>query len=370
MFFARSKYGKMIKILLMVKRFRMKHICFIAQFPPPIHGLSKAVDSLFNSRLKEDYIFTKINTTSNWLFLFNYIKILFCNADIFYLTLSQSKFGNLRDLIIIKLIQIKGKKCVIHLHGGYYRKLIDNNLSTFQRKLNFSIISRVDSAIVLSDCFRDIFKGMIPDERVYVVPNCVDKNLINTVAKTHHPDKIKRILYLSNFIPSKGYRKVLEMALIAKKNTLKYEFDFAGAFFEKKEEDYFNSFIKNNCLNDIVRYHGVVAGEKKKKLLSECDIFILLTSYPKEGLPISILEAMASGLVIVATDHAAIPDMISDNINGVIVNENTPLDEIFSRLNTLDFSQVSLANISLIKETYSYEKYITAMDNIFRANYV
>lgn len=29
----------------------MKKICFIAQFPPPMHGLSKAVETLYNSNL-------------------------------------------------------------------------------------------------------------------------------------------------------------------------------------------------------------------------------------------------------------------------------------------------------------------------------
>ena len=38
-----------------------KKICFIAQFPPPIHGLSKAVDTLYNSSLKEEFDFEKVS---------------------------------------------------------------------------------------------------------------------------------------------------------------------------------------------------------------------------------------------------------------------------------------------------------------------
>ena len=46
-----------------------KKICFIAQFPPPIHGLSKAVDTLYNSELKEEFEFEKVDITNNKKFI-------------------------------------------------------------------------------------------------------------------------------------------------------------------------------------------------------------------------------------------------------------------------------------------------------------
>lgn len=51
-----------------------KKICFIAQFPPPIHGLSKAVDTLYNSDLNSkinpdgEFIFEKVDITNNKAF--------------------------------------------------------------------------------------------------------------------------------------------------------------------------------------------------------------------------------------------------------------------------------------------------------------
>ena len=44
---------------------KMKRICFIAQFPPPIHGLSKAVETLYTSALQSKYLFQQINLTNN-----------------------------------------------------------------------------------------------------------------------------------------------------------------------------------------------------------------------------------------------------------------------------------------------------------------
>ena len=95
-----------------------KKICFIAQFPPPIHGLSKAVDTLYNSDLnaslssKGEFEFEKIDITDNKKFLQNLNRIRKSKGDLFYFTISQTKGGNLRDLIIFKLLEIQHKKCL------------------------------------------------------------------------------------------------------------------------------------------------------------------------------------------------------------------------------------------------------------------
>ncbi|WP_416876469.1 glycosyltransferase family 4 protein, partial [Kitasatospora sp. SC0581] len=96
-------------------------------------------------------------------------------------------------------------------------------------------------------------------------------------------------------------------------------FHFAGKFFNEKDKKGFESFIIENELSEKVVYHGVVNGKAKKDLLEICDIFVLPTYYPKEGQPISIIEAMGNGLAIITTNHAGIPDLISSD-NGKFVN--------------------------------------------------
>ena len=48
-----------------------KRICFIAQFPPPMHGLSKAVETLYNSELLNEFEFEKVDITNNKQFFMN-----------------------------------------------------------------------------------------------------------------------------------------------------------------------------------------------------------------------------------------------------------------------------------------------------------
>lgn len=364
----------------------MKKICFIAQFPPPIHGLSKAVDTLYNSILNTEindsgkYIFEKVDITNNRFFLKSLRCIKNSNADLFYLTISQSKFGNLRDLIILNTILKRKKKCIIHLHGGgYYRKLVDNEMPSWQKKLNYKLVSKLDGVIVLSNCLKYIFKGMIDEQKIYVVNNCVDdtsfiqdfefqEKMKNLVDK-----KIIHILWLSNFIRTKGFHDVLKLAKLEKERVdegheQRFCFDFAGAFFDKKEKLFFDNYIKENKLDKIVIFHGICVGEEKLKLLRQCNIFALPTRYHIEGQPISILEAMGSGMYIVTTDHAGIPDIVTSGKNGIVMKINDEIETLYKNLLELkneDIITIGHNNRDFILKNFKEQNYISNMSKVF-----
>lgn len=352
-----------------------KRICFIAQFPPPIHGLSKAVETLYNSNLQDDFNFEKVDITNNKKFFQNLKLINKSKADLFYFTISQTKGGNIRDLIILNLLRMRKKKCLIHLHGGYYRKLVDEGMSIWQKKMNYYAISKVAGVIVLSKSLQSIFSGMIDEEKIYVVPNCIDDEyLINDKEfelkiKMVDEQSIKQVLYLSNFIKSKGYPKVLEMARLEKENHLltgkrNFHFNFAGKFFEEIEETFFFRYIKENNLEEYITYYGIVTGQKKQQLLKDSHIFMLPTRYPNEGQPISILEAMGNGMFIISTNHAGIPDIIKDEINGIVMSDDN-INSVFSSIQNLSFSKVANVNRKEALIKYTQKAYLEKLKEYF-----
>ncbi len=362
-----------------------KKICFIAQFPPPMHGLSKAVETLYNSVLNSavnpdgEFEFEKVDIANNKIFLKNLLKIIKSKADLFYFTISQTKGGNLRDLVIFKLLELQHKKCLIHLHGGYYRQLVDNDMASWQRKANYKAIKKLVGVIVLSKSLKKIFEGMICDDKIFVVENCVDDQYllsdqeIEEKLATLENKKILHVLWLSNFIKSKGYPFVLEMAKTEKKRVdaggeKRFHFDFAGNFFEDSERDYFENFIKNNQLDEYVTYHGIVGGEEKRKLLKECYIFALPTRYPNEGQPISILEAMGNGMFIITTDHAGIPDVVEDGVNGIVIRDVKRVSEIYKDLEQLanpEMLKIINNNINYCRQNFTEKIYLFRMENKF-----
>ncbi len=353
-----------------------KKICFIAQFPPPIHGLSKAVETLYNSELAQEFEFEKIDITNNNKFFTNLFYIWRSNADLFYFTISQTRGGNLRDLIFLKAI---GKRpCLIHLHGGYYRKLIDDMIPKWQKKLNCKAIKKLAGVIVLGPSLKWIFEGIISDDRIYTVPNCVDDEYVISEEQFEKKESgissrcIKHVLYLSNFIVAKGYREVLEMAKLEKQRVSlggerKLHFDFAGNFFDKKEEEFFYNYVAENKLHEYITYHGVVSGEDKRRLFEISDFFCLLTRYPNEGQPISIIEAMSNGVTIVTTNHAGIPDLVTDGENGIVIDaDNINTNSIYkAMINFKTFLEVEKHNRERALKLYSQKEYISQMRKCF-----
>lgn len=355
----------------------MDNIVFLAQFPPPVHGLSVAVKTLYESNIQQEFSFEKINLTNNRAFLKNVIKIIKSDRKNYYFTISQTKGGNLRDLIILKVLEMKRAHCLVHLHGGYYRTLVDHDISDWQKKWNYRAMKKIDGAIVLSDSLRWIFSGMLAEERIHVVPNCVDDSCLcseeefERKLKEIAENEIHHVLYLSNFIRSKGYDVVLELAKREKEQVQatgiqRYHFEFAGKFFNKEEERYFNQFIEENGLHDYITYHGIIGGEKKANLLKMCDIFALVTRYPNEGQPISIIEAMANGMYIITTDHAGIPALVENEKNGLLLSKERDHDISYIYEHMQPSVEIAVNNRKNVEMHYLQKHYIQNMANVFR----
>lgn len=91
------------------------------------------------------------------------------------------------------------------------------------------------------------------------------------------------------------------------------------------------------------------------------------TRYPNEGQPISILEAMGNGMFIITTDHAGIPDIVEDGVNGIVINnEFVDAKTIYCILKTKTFVDICKVNRENTLERYCETQYINGVQSVFK----
>jgi glycosyltransferase involved in cell wall biosynthesis len=125
-------------------------------------------------------------------------------------------------------------------------------------------------------------------------------------------------------------------------------------------------------LNDKVRFLGARGNREVIQILSRSDIFIqhslTAPNGDKEGWPVSIAEACAAGLPIVATRHAGIPDQVSDGSNGYLVEEGdvegmrVRVCELV-RCPSLRKSMGAAGRVKAYQE-FSHEKQLAALESV------
>ncbi len=326
-------------------------ILIIGPVPPPYHGVSVVTVMILESKIRKKYEILHLDTSDrrsltnigkldfpNILLTCKQLLNLCCvlhkyKPHVVYLPLCQTIKGLMRDVIFISLSKMKQAKIVIHLHGSYFRTLFDTT-NMFGKFLINKICRAVSKSIVLGEGLRSIFENLIPDDRIVVIPNGIDDQYNEVHSKTFsaNKDNHKKILYLSSLAEVKGYLDVINAIPDVVKDNGSTEFIFAGDYWNDTDKEISQRFIERNNLARNVNYVGIVTGYAKKELFLSSDIFVL-PSY-NEGQPLVILEAMASGLPIIATDTGAISDMVIDGENGFIVEKQRP-DQIAEKIRLL-----------------------------------
>ena len=125
-----------------------------------------------------------------------------------------------------------------------------------------------------------------------------------------------RLLFLSNLIESKGIYVLLEACRMLKEEGVAFRCDYVGGESKLISGEAFRSAIAERGLTDCVTYHGPQYGAAKDRFFREADIFVQPTF--DDCFPLTLVEAMQYRLPIVSTDVGAIPDIVTDGVNGFV----------------------------------------------------
>lgn len=354
-------------------------VLLLGKIPPPYMGPSIATRILLDSSLKDRCRLIHLDTRAHqsldsmgrfgisklfrtwWIYSRMKLLILRYWPSLVIIPVSQSTMGFFKDSWYLIIAKLFFRKAVFHLRGSNFRNWYESAPSIFKVYVRI-MLSWCDGVIVQGERLRPIFRGLVPDHRIHVVPNGGNypfqrKNGV------HSPF---RWLYLANLQASKGIQDVLAAVNeLKKQGKVDFVLEVVGSW--RSEE------TKRTCLQLVeeqrlpVEFRPAAGGDEKWEAFRRADGFLFTPREP-EGHPWVIVEAQAASLPIIATDQGAIAEAVTDGVNGFIVPVNAPLD-IAERMKRLMNSPELHAEMSE-KSRATYESKYTEermVDNMMNA---
>ncbi len=236
------------------------------------------------------------------------------------------------------------------------------------RKLKMQCLRKAKSVIVVSEYLKDLIMRLVPEIEPsvismgvdaskfgiqYRVPNYFEQGDKKVILFVGRLVKIKGVIYLINAMKS-----IDAMLVIVGDGPLREELE-----------------LQSKPLKGKVIFLGAKTHEELKEIYASADIFtapsVSTQEGGKEGLGIVMLEAMASGLPVVATRTGGIPDLITDGKNGLLFEQKniTQMTECINKILNDEELRISLISEGIkTVEDYDYKniakKYKEVLDDI------
>ena len=221
-----------------------------------------------------------------------------------------SRGSTLRKMILADMVTRAGRPLVLHAHGGYFEQF-HRRLPGVLRRTVDGILQRANLVIALSSRWRDFYVNEceVSPSHVTVLPNPVrwTPDLPNRAGRT-----TVQFLFLGRMCQKKGaYDLVNAFAALPDAVRARARLTLAGdgdlEAIRKLAEPF----------GEQVRVLSWVDSSERERLLAQSDVFVLPSYH--EGVPMALLEAMASGLPAIVTPVGGIPDVLRHGVEGLMV---------------------------------------------------
>jgi glycosyltransferase involved in cell wall biosynthesis len=241
------------------------------------------------------------------------LEILRRDAAVVHLNTSLNARAYWRDLAYLLVARACGARVLLQKHGGSMEDFCGR--SGAFAELVRATLKLADAVVVLSRAELNEYEELLPGGKVVLVPNgidCAPYRKYNRLPAD--PAAPLRLVYIGRLAPRKGLTELLEGFALLRAEGVAARLAIVGS---GPEEGRLKVRAKALGVGAGVSFPGPAYGEDKARLLSLSDV-LLLPSY-SEGLPYSLLEAMAAGVVPVVTRVGAIPDVMRAGTHGLFV---------------------------------------------------
>ena len=294
------------------------------------------------------------------------------------------------------LIKIRAKYQLIHLKASYIEFLIPcwllrkifgkyviyslptsdeiktlktNLMPSFQLYFKKKIIHTFDAIITMSEEMKnDAVSFGIHKKKIYLVTNGIEVNRFLPIFE----NRIKgRVIYVGRINHQKGIDVLLKAWKIVIDKFTNFQLFIAGPLQKDSYVNYLKSYQKKNNLQNYIKFVGEINYYSNDivKFYQSADIFVLPSR--REGMPGSLLQAMACGLPVVSTKVSGAKELVKEGVNGKLIDigdEKKLAEAILDVLTMSDKKKIKMGmlNRKIIENRFDQEERTQMFINIFK----
>ncbi len=269
-----------------------------------------------------------------WRMIFNYFKTISRKESIQINRFLTQHNANMLHLhygtdagIFWRIMRDSGIPSIVSFYG-YDCSSFPNRFCGFGKiYLKKRVFKYASKIVAMSpDMKMDLMAAGCPENKIIVHYHGIDTETFNYFKRHVQKRKKTVLLILSSLVPQKGHMFLLMgiNELIKKYSLKRVVLRIVG---KGELEFILKKYVKKESIHDYVKFIDAIpyASRMMKDEYQNADIFVqpsvTASNGDKEGIPGTIVEAMASGLPVISTFHAGIPFIIENGQTGLLVPE-------------------------------------------------
>lgn len=295
---------------------KTKKILLISNYQKGVGGINAQVDLLQLHLQQEGWLADVFSTKGNPVHRLWQIIRLICNAkhyDVLHIH-ACSYWGMLPAVAGVLAGKLCRKRIIITYHGGEADAFLAKNGAWVRRWLK-----RADKVIVLSGFLKAVFDN-------YTIPCIVIPNIVELQSQQEHTcDIAPRFISIRHLEPLYNIPCILQAYEQVLKHYPEATLDILGKGGLREELE---QCVAKNRLSGV-RFLGQVSNKQIYEYLANASI--MLSAAKADNMPVSLLEAMNAGLLVISSRVGGVPYMIEDGTTGLLF-ESGNADELAEKI--------------------------------------
>jgi colanic acid/amylovoran biosynthesis glycosyltransferase len=207
-------------------------------------------------------------------------------------------------------------KVVVVFHG--------NDVSGYVQKFGWANYQRMAGGVDLAVCVNARWAELLRSEtsmtNIAVHHLGVDCNAIKP--RTEHRQNKGEVLFVGRMAEKKGFDHLVKAIAALNRNGMDLRVHAVG---DGPMLAAYQAMVRGLDLEPVFVFHGPQPHEVVLSMMQQADVFVAPSvtgsDGDQEGIPVVLMEAMASGIPVISTRHSGIPELVVDGQSGLLVGE-------------------------------------------------